>query len=720
LTKKRRRIFTILAIALPVLCSPIVLHAADVIPPSVPSNLVATVPTCGQVNLSWSASTDDLGGSGLKAYLIHRSDGLDTTIGAARTTFSDANYVRSSYTLTYTVTAIDNAGNKSAASNSITVTTQTCPISSGEQIAGDAYEEALGKAIASSGYRDAVLYRKMTTQMNLDTWIYIRDDDTGRASQVLLHAFPGYAQTESDYLFTSATELWTLSYDGNNGGHLIASQYKLNGSPVTSATLVSTKSLGDGNSRGMSVLRLNSGALMFSWNEETFSYRAGNLTTGYAYRSPTGNWSLSFPVTFPNSSGIVKSSMTMAQHPADGSIWAFVKRDSYSEIGALHFTESANSFVLDWIQTDFISQAVDGVNGPEGEFPFLTAVSDSTRNAILLAYQSNHDQSVFTDPLYGSSNSIFLKQTYAAVAQIDASGTKTFIPFQAYLERCMQFAMSVASDGTIWLIYQPINTQSLTWNEVYARSYFSGGWSGPALVGYNYNTYNVASGARDPGLMIARKDQPQVAFLVPDQKVHTFSLSSSAATPPGDTTPPTASITSPTAGAILSGSVNVMTSDSDNTGVAQVDLVVDGAKVATSSTAPFGFVWNSSASGSGSHALQAIAHDMAGNLGYSTVVTVSVATVDSLPPTVSITNPANGSVVARNSTASITAAASDNVGVTKVEFYVGGSLVSTSLSVPYTVAWKVPPKNNATYTIKAVAYDAAGNTASATSTVQAK
>jgi hypothetical protein len=430
---------------------------------------------------------------------------------------------------------------------------------------------------------------------------------------------------------------------------------------------------------------------------------------------------VNFPVTFPNSSGIVKSSMTMAQHPADDSIWAFVKRDSYTEISVLHFIESANSFVLDWTKTDFISQAADGVNGPEGEFPFLTAVSDATRNAILLAYQSNHDQVVFTDPLYGSSNSIFLKQTYAAVAQIAASGAKTFIPFQAYLERCMQFGMSIASDGTIWLTYQPINAQSLTWNEVYGRSYFSGGWSSAALVGYNYNTYNVASGIRDPGLVIARKDQPQVAFLTPDQQVHTFSLSSAAAPPLTDTTPPTTSITSPSAGATVSGNVSVTTSDSDNSGVAQVDLLVDGAQIATSSAAPFSFLWNANASGSGSHTLQAIAHDMAGNLGYSTAVTVSVpAAADTTPPAVSITNPANGSVVARTSTVSITAAASDNVAVAKVEFYVGNSLIGTATTTPYAASWAVPSKRNATYTIKAVAYDAAGNAASATSTVKAK
>ncbi|PYS52406.1 MAG: hypothetical protein DMG13_16280 [Acidobacteria bacterium] len=709
----------ILAIALVALFSPAVLRAADTIPPSVPTNLIATVATCGQVNLSWNASTDEAGGSGLKAYLIHRSDWVETTIGAVRTTFSDTNYVSSSTTLTYTVMAIDYSGNRSAASNAVTVITPACPISAGEQVVGAAYDEPLGKAIATYGARTALLHRKMNAQMTLDTWAYVRDEDTGQTSRFLLHAYPGYYQTETDYVFTSATELWTLSYDSSfNGGHVLASQYKLSGSPIpTSATLISTKPLGDSNSRAMSMIRLQSGALMMAWNEQTFSYRVGDLTTGYAYRSPSGNWAVQFPVTFPSSYGIVLSSMVLAQHPADRSIWAFIKRDSYSEISALHFTEGSNSVVLNWMTTDYISQVVDGANGPEGEFPFLAAAPDPTRNVILLAYESNHDQTVFVDSLYGSMNSVFLKQTYATVAQIRADGTKTFIPFETYLERCSQFGMSVAADGTIWLTYQPINSSTLIWNEVYTRSYFSNTWSAPALIGLNYNNYNIASGVRDPGFIVYRTDQPQVAFLTPDQQVHSFKLSGSAS-PPSDSVPPIASITNPPDGATVSGVLSVDLTASDNTGVAQVDLVVDGVVKSSKVAAPYTFLWDTGTSAGGRHTLQAVARDIAGNVGYSTVVTVTIPDIST--PVVAITSPVSGMVLARGTTASVTATATSSVGVTKVEFYVGSGLLGTTTSAPYTVPWNVPNRNNASYTIKAIAYDATGRTASATITVTAK
>src|SRR5262252_89739 len=91
----------------------------DTIPPTPPTGLVATASSCGQVDLSWGASADNVGGSGLKAYTVYRNDGVNTSIGAARTSFSDTNWVRSATTLTYYVVAQDNAGNQSSQSNSV-------------------------------------------------------------------------------------------------------------------------------------------------------------------------------------------------------------------------------------------------------------------------------------------------------------------------------------------------------------------------------------------------------------------------------------------------------------------------------------------------------------------------------------------------------------------------------------------------------------------------
>ena len=145
-----------------------------------------------------------------------------------------------------------------------------------------------------------------------------------------------------------------------------------------------------------------------------------------------------------------------------------------------------------------------------------------------------------------------------------------------------------------------------------------------------------------------------------------------------------------------------------------MDGVVKGSKTA----APYTFFWDTSASGKGKHTLQTVAHDVVGNEGYSALVTNTV--LDTIPPVIAITNPLNGTVVPRNSTMTMTATATDDAGVAKVEFYVANKLFWTATSSPYATTWKVPGKNNTSYTIKAVAYDAAGNSASAASTVTAK
>ena len=92
---------------------------------------------------------------------------------------------------------------------------------------------------------------------------------------------------------------------------------------------------------------------------------------------------------------------------------------------------------------------------------------------------------------------------------------------------------------------------------------------------------------------------------------------------------------------------------------------------------------------------------------------------DNVAPTVAITNPANNAIVARKSNVTITATASDNVGVTRVDFFVNGTLQCSDMTAPYSCGWRVPNPMNRTYQIQARAFDAAGNNATATIQVRA-
>jgi len=179
-----------------------------------------------------------------------------------------------------------------------------------------------------------------------------------------------------------------------------------------------------------------------------------------------------------------------------------------------------------------------------------------------------------------------------------------------------------------------------------------------------------------------------------------------------DIVPPTVSLTAPTGGSSVSGTVAVNASASDNVGVARVEFFTDGNLIASDTTAPYGITWNSTTVAPGAHSLTAKAYDAAGNV--TTSAAVSVTVLDAAPPTVAITSPANGGLVTRNATTTITASASDNVGVTKVEFYVGSTLKCTDTTSPYTCAWNVPKTAGVQYSLQAKAYDARGNVGTST------
>lgn len=91
-----------------------------------------------------------------------------------------------------------------------------------------------------------------------------------------------------------------------------------------------------------------------------------------------------------------------------------------------------------------------------------------------------------------------------------------------------------------------------------------------------------------------------------------------------DSTPPSVSIQEPEAGATVSGTVRVVAAASDDHRVNVVDLKVDGTVVATDSSAPFEFAWDSHAVADGPHTLVAVAVDPIGNVGESAAVSVNV------------------------------------------------------------------------------------------------
>ena len=100
----------------------------DTTPPTAPSNLTVTAASATQINLSWTASTDNVGVTG---YRVERCSGAGCSSFAqiatpTATTFSDSN-LSASTSYSYRVRAADAAGNVSAFSGTATTSTSAVP-----------------------------------------------------------------------------------------------------------------------------------------------------------------------------------------------------------------------------------------------------------------------------------------------------------------------------------------------------------------------------------------------------------------------------------------------------------------------------------------------------------------------------------------------------------------------------------------------------------------
>jgi peptidoglycan/xylan/chitin deacetylase (PgdA/CDA1 family) len=98
-----------------------------------------------------------------------------------------------------------------------------------------------------------------------------------------------------------------------------------------------------------------------------------------------------------------------------------------------------------------------------------------------------------------------------------------------------------------------------------------------------------------------------------------------AASGGSDTTPPTVSLTSPSAGATVSGFVPIVATATDNVAVDHVDFLIDGSVAATLTTGPFTYNWNSRTVSNGSHTIAVRAVDTAGNQRTTTAITIFVS-----------------------------------------------------------------------------------------------
>jgi hypothetical protein len=179
-----------------------------------------------------------------------------------------------------------------------------------------------------------------------------------------------------------------------------------------------------------------------------------------------------------------------------------------------------------------------------------------------------------------------------------------------------------------------------------------------------------------------------------------------------DNAAPTVSITAPTSGSLVNGIVAVNTTATDNgggSGIAKVELYVDGVLNSTVTTSPYNFSWNTSALALGSqHTLSAKAYDKVATPNVATSTSVQVTVQDTTPP--STPTALHTTTVLPTSISLAWTASTDNVAVTGYQVKRGGTLLTTTTNLAYTDS-SLTPATAYSYTVTAI--DAAGNTSPA-------
>ena len=186
----------------------------------------------------------------------------------------------------------------------------------------------------------------------------------------------------------------------------------------------------------------------------------------------------------------------------------------------------------------------------------------------------------------------------------------------------------------------------------------------------------------------------------------------------GDNINPTALFLYPIDGSIIAGTVRIALDIADNDSLANIELYVDGELETSENnpSSPWIYNWNSSDKADSTvHNLYVKVYDGAGNIGtvqrnVTIFSEIGSADPDVAPPVALFLYPLAGTTA--TGTVPVSVDLFDNVGVSRVEFYVDGQLETSvdNPDVPWIFDWDTAPKaDGALHSIYIKAYDAAGN-----------
>ena len=673
--------------------------SADTTAPSTPANLTASAASASQINLSWSASTDNVGVTG---YQVFRNG---TLVGSPSTnSFSDTG-LSASTAYSYTVKARDAAGNTSASSNTASATTQagsTTPpptTTSGTISVGDRIQVSSGplnvRSTASptgglvgtipAGQNGTVVSGPITNggytwwQIDFD-WTY--PDGWVAQDFIVSIATNPYANCVSlslDCAVWQASGIDTKVYpvgvptgyswykDGDQNwgfkpapfgmtavtgwSHL----YPQSGTTIVPATIYAR------NMRTYAHLINGGWQLIQDQNNATHKVGGGNFVADLSGNS-------GFPLTITNGTGFVSFAS-----PVSGRMdhWWIDPRGTYTANtvdGVFVIVEvrvdNPNAQYIMQTGADWWKDAGAPYVNPVGTNNPAVGIGSWTK------LTTNFQYSYFTN---------IPRSVLQADPPPPLIGAPTTPP-------------PTSSAPTVSISTSPSSITSgqsstLSWSSTNATSCTaSSGWSGTkstsgtqAVTPTTNTTYTLtctgSGGSTNGSATVTVTTTPP-----PTGGTPTVTLTANPTTvTQGQSTTLTWSSTNATSCALSGGY-------SATVGTSGTQVVTPGANNTS---------YTITCTGTGGSATQ-------------TVWIPWGTSADTTAPTVSITAPTNGSTITPGTTVTISADASDNVGVTAVDFKVDGTTIFTDTASPFATNWS--GFGLGTHTLTATARDAAGNT----------
>ena len=626
-------------------------NTTDTTPPTVPTGLTATAVSTSQINLSWTASTDNVGVTG---YNIYRGGAKIGT--SPSTSYQDAG-LSASTSYTYNVSAFDAAGNTSAQSTGASATTQT---SSG----GGGIPSALG-------WYDIPNTKFQSVQQT--SW-----PAAGDPAMVMVAWGGGTYDSKRNRLI-----VWGGGHGDYKGNEVYA--LDLNANPIAPLRLNEPNQFTpDGachspfqpGSTNPSSRHTYESLLYLPTQDRMFNIGGSEVDSGcfgnddwlfdpgakaWTHLGGTSGWMNGVPIC--DYDPIHDQGLCFNNN--NGDLWV------YDPIGKTLTLQSPShggfptldmSGVVDYSGKRFyvVGGGFLGYFDISGSAPYPTRVDVNGTGCS--AFAAGHYPGVQYDPAqkvlvewhggdtvntYNPATNSCSSVTYAGgPGPQQAHGTNgrfryvpamgVFVVCNAWAQDCYSLRLTSSSGGgSTGPVISSVSATAIT--TVAATITWTTDVGATTQVEYGTTTAYGTSTTLDASLLTSHT----VALTglstgtLYHYRVHSknssgtgsisgdFAFSTNSTV---DTTPPTVTLTSPATGATVSATVTVSANATDNVGVISVQFLLDGVNVgAPDIVAPYNYAWDTTTASNGSHILTAQARDAAGNVGTSVGVSVTVS-----------------------------------------------------------------------------------------------